>query len=92
MTNGAIKTAKKLIGGAMRQATPSGFICPRRFGTNSPSTMEKYVTKTTTNKRPAKRAVSIGMLNSALSHAATGVANAASPTMPERMPMEVIPT
>ena len=75
----------------MRQAIRSGDICPMRFGTSSPSTMEKYVMSTTTITTPMAFAL-YGLMPKEISTAAIGCASADSPTMPERMPIEVMPT
>ncbi len=69
----------------------SGQICPRRFGTSSPMTIDTYV-MTTTTSTVAPRLALPGFTPSPISHWLSGCANAASPTMPLVMPIDVMPT
>jgi hypothetical protein len=48
LTNGAANLASQFIGRATNIAMPSGLLRPKRFGTSSPNTSEKYVMMTTT--------------------------------------------
>ena len=90
-TNGAAASESMCRTGETRHARRSGAIWPMRLGTSSPITIEKYVSSTTTSVMPTAEAVSSPM-PSETSHSATGLASADSPKMPERSPMDVMPT
>ena len=55
-TSGRATREKKIIGEAMIAAIVSGASNPRRLGTSSPTTTEKYVSRTTTNDKDNPRA------------------------------------
>ena len=90
-TKGAETRASTRIGHATRRAMPSALCCPRRFGTSSPTTMETYVMATTMPTVATMFAVFGASVKVACSHPDTGAARKASPTMPFRMPMDVMP-
>src|SRR3954469_18032264 len=89
-TNGRVKRARSSMGRARRRATASGSSWPRRLGTSSPSTIEKYVISTTT-AAVAAYSTNLPSRPRPFSHSTRTGASAASPTMPFRMPIEVMP-
>ena len=79
------------IGGATSAAIFSGANSPRRLGTSSPTTTEKYVSETTTIVRAIPRAYG-AMSGHSESQEVNGLASALSPMAPLRIPTVVMPT
>jgi hypothetical protein len=91
-TKGRVAVDNQLIGVATSRAIVSGKSWPMRLGTSSPKMMVRKVSTTTTSPVADQDAAccdSIG--NCAISHTASGSAKAASPTMPLRKPIDVMP-
>ena len=91
LTNGRAISDSHSIGRATRRATVSGYIRPSRLGTSSPKMMVRKVIVTTTIAVAVISAARSPMRKVACSQCANGAENAASPTMPLRMPIEVMP-
>jgi hypothetical protein len=79
------------IGRATKRATVSGYCRPIRFGTSSPKMMLRKVIVTTTIAVAVISAARSPMLKVACSQCANGAEKAASPTMPFRMLIDVMP-
>ena len=91
LTKGRVAADSQFIGAATRRATVSGNICPMRLGTSSPKMIVRKVMLTTTMAVAAICATSSSTSIKPSSHSASGRENAASPTMPLRMPIDVMP-
>ena len=89
-TKGLASIESQSSGLATTRAIASGFICPMRLGTSSPSTMEKYVMATTTMPVDSHPEF-CGCTPCFSSQRASGSASTASPTMPFRIAMDVMP-
>ena len=90
-TNGRAPIDSHSMGRATTRATRSGYICPMRLGTNSPKIIVRMVMTTTTIAVAAMSAARSGIGNVLCSQCANGAEKAASPTMPLRMPIDVMP-
>ena len=91
LTKGRAISESHSIGCAASRATVSGYICPIRLGTNSPKMIVRKVIAMTTIAVAVMAAARAWIANVALSQCANGSENAASPTMPFRMPIDVMP-
>ena len=89
---GRVISASHSIGRATRRAIVSGYCSPSRLGTSSPKTMLRKVMLTTTMPVAAISAGRSRMPRVSCSQRANGAEKAASPTMPLRMLIEVMPT
>ena len=90
-TNGRVALDSHSIGRATWRASVSGNIWPSRLGTSSPKMMVRKVMIITTSAVALISAAFGGTRISPCSQADSGAENAASPTMPFRMPIEVMP-
>ena len=90
-TNGRATTERNSIGRATRRAIVSGYIRPSRLGTSSPKTMLRKVMVITTIAVAAISATRSRMLKVCCSQRPNGAEKAASPTMPLRTLIEVMP-
>ena len=90
MTNGLVRRASTIISGATAQAMASADTWPMRLGTNSPTTIDTYVTTTTTRMVEVMELAS-GDMPTLCSQMAKGPASTASPKIPLSRPIEVMP-
>ena len=91
LTNGRVMTESHSIGRDTSRAIVSGYCRPRRLGTSSPKTMLRKVMVTTTMPVAVISAGRSRMPSVSWSQRANGAEKAASPTMPLRMLIEVMP-
>ena len=91
-TNGRVAVDSQFIGRATSRATVSGYIWPRRLGTSSPKMMVRIGDDHHHQRGGAMSAAACARSpKRSTSQAASGSANAASPTMPLSTPIEVMP-
>ena len=91
LTNGRAPIESHSIGRATTRATDSGYIRPMRLGTSSPKMMLRKVIVTTTIAVAATSATRSRRAKVSCSQRPKGAEKAASPTMPLRTLIEVMP-
>ncbi len=91
-TTGNTIFASSAIGGAMRLANASGAVMAIRFGTSSPTTIERYVVAAITTPNAIKPACFSSAGKVCTIHGATSSASAVAPYAPAMIPISVMPT